>query len=169
LQIDKICKVAKKPMVVTYTGLIQTCIDSNNIENARYIFNQMQNFCAPNIVTCNVMLKLYKEHKMFDEAHGLFNEVISGKVVPNKFTFNTMMEACVENGKFEEFERVFLQMLHHGHHFDVQRHLKMVVEAFRAGKVLSFLYVLILIWILENSFCMIMAPLVIHNMFMLLD
>lgn len=91
------------------------------------------------------MLKAYKEHKMFDEANELFNEIINGKVVPDKFTFNTMMEACVENGEFEEFERAFLQMLHHGHHFDVQRHLKMVIYAFRAGKVFSFLFVLSLI------------------------
>lgn len=123
---------------MTYTGLIQTCIDSNNIENARYIFNQMQNFCAPNLVTYNIMLKSYKQEKMFDDAKGLFNEIINGKVVPDKFTFNTMMEACVENGKFEDFERVFLQMLRHGHHFDERKHLKMVMDAFKAGKVLSF-------------------------------
>ncbi|KAF3325717.1 pentatricopeptide repeat-containing protein [Carex littledalei] len=134
LQIDKICKVAKKPLVVTYTGLIQTCIDSNNIENARYIFNQMQNFCAPNLITYNIMLKSYKQEKMFDDAKGLFNEIINGKVVPDKFTFNTMMEVCVENGKFEDFERVFLQMLRHGHHFDARKHLKMVMDAFKAGK-----------------------------------
>ncbi|KAJ4754837.1 Pentatricopeptide repeat-containing protein [Rhynchospora pubera] len=134
LQIDKICKVAKKPLVVTYTGLIQACIDSNNIENARYIYNQMQNFCTPNVITCNIMLKSYKQRKMFDEAKGLLTEMINGKVVPDKFTFNTMMEACVENGKFEDFEWVFLQMLRHGHHFDARRHLKMVMDAFRAGK-----------------------------------
>lgn len=98
----------------------------------------MQNFCAPNLVTYNIMLKSYKQEKMFDDAKGLFNEIINGKVVPNKFTFNTMMEACVENGKFEDFERVFLQMLRHGHHFDERKHLKMVMDAFKAGKVLSF-------------------------------
>jgi pentatricopeptide repeat protein len=104
---------------------------------------------------------------MFDEANGLFNKVISGKVVPTKFLFNAMMEACVANRKFEKLERVFLQMLHNGHHFDVRRHLKIVIDALRAGKVLFSLYFLHLIWILENSFCM--APTVIYNnMFMLL-
>ncbi|XP_020103187.1 pentatricopeptide repeat-containing protein At1g30610, chloroplastic isoform X2 [Ananas comosus] len=146
LQVDKICKVAKKPLVVTYTGLIQTCVDSGNMENAGYIFNQMQRFCSPNIVTCNIMLKSYIEHGMFEEAKGLFHKILDGshqinsktdlnkRVVPDKFTFNTMMEACAETKNWEEFENVFQQMLHHGYHFDSRRHLRMVLDAFRAGK-----------------------------------
>ncbi|XP_072967474.1 pentatricopeptide repeat-containing protein At1g30610, chloroplastic [Typha angustifolia] len=146
LQIDKICKVAKKPLVVTYTGLIQTCLDSGNIENGRYIFNQMHNFCSPNIVTCNIMLKSYIEHGLSKEAKDLFYNILdssrlinsktylSKKVVPDKFTFNTMMEACAKTEDWDDFENVFRQMLRHGYHFDTRRHLRMVLDAFRAGK-----------------------------------
>lgn len=117
------------------------------MENAGYIFNQMQRFCSPNIVTCNIMLKSYIEHGMFEEAKGLFHKILDGshqinsktdlnkRVVPDKFTFNTMMEACAETKNWEEFENVFQQMLHHGYHFDSRRHLRMVLDAFRAGKV----------------------------------
>ncbi|KAF0917383.1 hypothetical protein E2562_017837 [Oryza meyeriana var. granulata] len=48
LQVEKICKVANKPLVVTYTGLIQTCIDNGSMENAKYIFDEMCKYCSPN-------------------------------------------------------------------------------------------------------------------------
>ncbi|KAJ3693554.1 hypothetical protein LUZ60_009034 [Juncus effusus] len=147
VQVDKICKVAKKPLVVTYTGLIQACIDSNNMKYARYIFNNMQKYCSPNVITCNIMVKSYLQNNMFDEGKDLFYEIVNGvsdingksdlrgKVVPDKFMFNIMMESCAENKKWEDFARAFLQMLQHGYHFDAKRHLKMVMDAFRAGKV----------------------------------
>ena len=107
-QIEKICKVANKPLVVTYTGLIQACLDSGNIQNAVYIFNQMRNFCPPNLVTCNIMLKAYLEHGLFEEANELFNKMLDDgnhisrrsdykfRVIPDIYTFNTMLDACRE-------------------------------------------------------------------------
>ncbi|KAK1304584.1 Pentatricopeptide repeat-containing protein [Acorus calamus] len=108
-QIDKLCKVAKKPLVVTYTGLIQTCINSGSIENAAYIFNEMQKFCSPNVVTCNIMLKAYLEHGMLEKAIDLFQKILDGihhishksscsdRAIPDKFTFNIMLEACLSS------------------------------------------------------------------------
>ncbi|CAL9174205.1 unnamed protein product [Musa hybrid cultivar] len=147
LQIDKICKVAKKPLVVTYTGLIKACLDSGSIENGAFVFNQMHKFCSPNIVTYNIMLKSYLNHGMFEEAKDLFQKILDGshqianrgdlsqKVVPDKFTFNTMIEACAQTQKWDDFESAYGQMLNHGYHFDTRRHLRMVLDAFRAGKV----------------------------------
>uniref|UniRef100_A0A1D1YMK8 Pentatricopeptide repeat-containing protein At1g30610, chloroplastic n=1 Tax=Anthurium amnicola TaxID=1678845 RepID=A0A1D1YMK8_9ARAE len=147
LQIDKLCKVAQKPLVVTYTGLIQTCLDCGSIHNATYIFDQMHKCCYPNVVTCNIMLKSYVEHGMFQEAKYLFQTILEGnkcinkrsdligKVVPDKFMFNTVMEACVDTKHWDDFEYVYQQMFHYGYHFDAKRHLHMVMEASRAGKV----------------------------------
>ncbi|URD73476.1 PPR repeat [Musa troglodytarum] len=147
LQIDKICKVAKKPLVVTYTGLIKACLDSGSIENGAFVFNQMHKFCSPNIVTYNIMLKSYLNHGMFEEAKDLFQKILDGshqityrgdlsqKVVPDKFTFNTMIEACAQTQKWDDFENAYEQMLNHGYHFNTRRHLHMVLDAFRAGKV----------------------------------
>ncbi|KAJ6796313.1 pentatricopeptide repeat-containing protein, chloroplastic [Iris pallida] len=146
-QINKICKVAKKPLFVTYTGLIQACLDSGNIENGTYIFNQMHKFCSPNSVTCNIMLKSYIEHGMYNEAKDLFWKILDGshqikskvdsdqKAIPDKFTFNTMMEACASTNNWDDFESTYKQMLHHGYHFDTKRHLRMVLDASRAGKI----------------------------------
>ncbi|KAL0908790.1 hypothetical protein M5K25_023299 [Dendrobium thyrsiflorum] len=145
-QINKISKVAKKPLVVTYTGLIQACLDSGSIENATYIFNQMNGFCSPNVITFNIMLKSYVGHGMFEEAKVLFQNILSGsheinikgeysqKVFPDKFTFNTMMEACAAASKWDDFENSYREMLHHGYHFDERRHMRLVFDAWRAGK-----------------------------------
>ncbi|XP_020576653.1 pentatricopeptide repeat-containing protein At1g30610, chloroplastic [Phalaenopsis equestris] len=145
-QIKKISKVAKKPLVVTYTGLIQACVESGSIENATYIFNQMNSFCSPNVITFNIMLKSYIQHGMFEEAKSLFQRILSDsheingedefsrKVFPDKFTFNTMMEACAAASKWDDFEDFFREMIRHGYHFDEKRHMRLVFDAWRAGK-----------------------------------
>ena len=147
-QIEKICKVANKPLVVTYTGLIQACLDSGNIQNAAYIFDQVYEFCSPNLITYNVMLKAYVEHGMFEEAKELFGKMlgdenhISSKsdyrdrvVLPDIYTFNTMLDACNAEKRWDDFEYVYKRMLHHGFHFNAKRHLRMILDASRAGKV----------------------------------
>nr|TKR79651.1 hypothetical protein D5086_0000270190 [Populus alba] len=112
-QIEKICKVANKPLVVTYTGLIQACLDSGNIQNGVYIFNQMRNFCPPNLVTCNIMLKARRSDYKF-------------RVIPDIYTFNTMLDASIAENRWDDFEYVYQKMLHHGFHFNANRHLRMV-------------------------------------------
>ncbi|CAM0882078.1 unnamed protein product [Alopecurus aequalis] len=147
LQVEKICKVAKKPLVVTYTGLIQTCLDSGSIENAKYIFNEMHNYCSPNNVTCNIMLKSYIDHGMFEDAKNLLENILSGRIrskadlgqqaIADKFTFNTFMDACAEAKKWNDFEYTFRKMLSNGYHFEERRHLRMVLDAYRNGKLLE--------------------------------
>ncbi|XP_031500237.1 pentatricopeptide repeat-containing protein At1g30610, chloroplastic [Nymphaea colorata] len=146
VQVDKICKVARKPLVVTYTGLIKACFDSGSIENGMYVYNHMTKFCSPNLVTYNMMLKAYVGHRMFNDAKGLFWKILEGaevgskvtgsgqKLMADSITFNTMLEACAAEEKWDEFECVYQRMLHHGYQFDVKRHLRLVLEASKAGK-----------------------------------
>ncbi|KAL6502181.1 hypothetical protein OROHE_024774 [Orobanche hederae] len=145
-QIDKICKVANKPLVVTYTGLIQACLEAGNVENGAYIFNHMQKFCSPNLITCNIMLKAFLDHGMFEEAKRLFIKLLENgnfishesdykaRVIPDIYSFNTMLDGCVVEGKWDDVEFVYQQMLKHGHHFNAKRHLHLVLDACRAGK-----------------------------------
>lgn len=147
MQIDKICKVANKPLVITYTGLIQACLDSGSVQNGAYIFNQMHKFCSPNLVTCNIMLKAYLQNGMFEEAKDLFQKMsdninhISTKndymdrVIPDNHTFNTMLDACLAEKKWDDLEYVYQRMLLHGYHFNTKHHLRMITEACSAGKV----------------------------------
>ncbi|KAL3522947.1 hypothetical protein ACH5RR_015781, partial [Cinchona calisaya] len=146
MQIDKICKVANKPLVVTYTGLIQACVDSGNIKNGAYIFNHMQNFCSPNLVTYNIMLKAFLDHGIFEEAKELFLRLLEKSqsinrtsdykevVMPDLYTFNTMLDACAAEQKWDELEFVYVKMLKYGYHFNAKRHLRMILDACNAGK-----------------------------------
>lgn len=146
-QIKKICRVANKPLVVTYTGLIQACLDSGNVKNAAYIFDQMKEVCNPNLVTCNIMLKAYLQEALFEDGRELFQKMLEdgnniesssdfeSRVLPDTYTFNTMLEACAEHKKWDEFGYAYQEMLRHGYHFNAKRHLKMVLEASRAGQV----------------------------------
>ncbi|XP_050367964.1 pentatricopeptide repeat-containing protein At1g30610, chloroplastic [Argentina anserina] len=144
MQIEKICKVANKPLVVTYTGLIQACLDAGSIENGAYVFNQMENFCSPNLVTCNVMLKGYLDHGMYEEAKMLFQKMLedgfhskSGyelRVTPDIYTFNTLLEACITEKRWDDFEAFYKRMLQSGYNFNVKRHLRMILDGWKAGK-----------------------------------
>ncbi|KAF9620554.1 hypothetical protein IFM89_013219 [Coptis chinensis] len=147
MQMDKICKVAHKPLVVTYTGLIQACLDAGSVQDGGFIFKQMQEFCSPNLVTCNIMLKAYLEHKMFEDAKDLFQKMLDGSchitkrsdckntVTPDSYTFNTMLDSCAAENKWDYFTYCFQQMLHRGYNFNTKRHQRMILEACRAGKV----------------------------------
>ncbi|KAF8695992.1 hypothetical protein HU200_036873 [Digitaria exilis] len=144
LQVEKICKVANKPLVVTFTGLIQACIDNGSMENAKYIFNKMCNYCSPNTVTCNIMLKSFVEHGMLEDAKDLLQDILNGRIrskadssqtaAADKFTFNTFMEACAQAQRWDDFEYAFREMLSRRYHFDERRHLRMVLDAYRNGK-----------------------------------
>ncbi|XP_065847454.1 pentatricopeptide repeat-containing protein At1g30610, chloroplastic isoform X2 [Euphorbia lathyris] len=146
LQIEKICKVANKPLVVTCTGLLQACLDSGNVQNAVYIFNQMTQFCSPNLVTCNIMLKAYLEHGLFEEAKELFRKMTEDisnirsrhddkiRVMIDIYSFNLMLDACATKKSWDDFEYVYERMLYHGYHFNGKRHLRMILDASRAGK-----------------------------------
>lgn len=142
--VEKICKVANKPLVVTYTGLIQACLEARDIESGSFIFKQMEEYCSPNLVTCNVMLKAYLDHGMFEEAKQLFNRMLEDvihinsksdykfQVIPDIYTFNTILDACFEGKRWDDLQYVYQKMLHHGHHFNEKRHLRIVLDSSRA-------------------------------------
>lgn len=146
MQIDKLCRVANKPLVVTFTGLIQACVDSGDAKNGAYIFEHMQKFCSPNLVTYNIMLKAFLNQGMFEEAKQLFLRLLENshninsksdykeKVTPDLYTFNTMLEGCAAEEKWDDLEWVYVEMLKSGYHFNSKRHLQIILDASSAGK-----------------------------------
>lgn len=137
--------------MITYTGLMQACVDSGDVENAAYIFSHMQKFCSPNLVTCNIMLKAFLDHGKFEDAKQLFLTLLDNgnnirreedyrvRVIPDIYTFNTMLDACAAEKRWDDFEFVYTQMLRYGHHFNAKRHLRLILEAQRAGKVFHYI------------------------------
>jgi len=98
------------------------------------------------------MLKAYLEHGKFEEAKGLFLRMLEDgnfvsniahykdKVIPDIYTFNILLDACMKEQRWEDLEFVYKQMLHYGYHFNAKRHLRMIMNACKAGKVFFFSY-----------------------------
>lgn len=134
---------------------MQASLDSGNIQDGAYIFEKMKEICAPNLVTFNIMLNAYLEHGMFQEAKALFEQMSENAsrlrgstdykmlVVPDTYTFNAMLDACVAEKRWDYFYHVYQRMLYHGFPFNKKRHLRMILEASKAGKV-TFLFLLYL-------------------------
>ncbi|KAI4343116.1 hypothetical protein MLD38_027654 [Melastoma candidum] len=92
------------------------------------------------------MINAYIKHGMFEEAKELFNKMLEDRdhitceadyktrVLPDIYTFNTMLDACFEGKMWDDLEFVFQRLLDHGCHFNVDRHLHIVLESSRAGK-----------------------------------
>lgn len=147
MQISKICKVADKPIVVTYTGLIQVCLDSGYMEDAAIIFEEMRRFCSPNLVTCNIMMKGYLQHGLFEEAKQLFMRLLENsrhigskeecmdKIIPDIYTFNLLLDASFADKRWDDLEFVYSCMLKYGYRFNSKRHLRMVLHSCAVGKV----------------------------------
>lgn len=134
--------------MVTYTGLIQACLNSGNIQDGEYIFNQMNDFCSPNLVTYNIMMQAYVTHGCLKKAKELFEKILEdgnhissksdykSRVIPDLHTFNTLLNAYFAERRWDDFEFVYKQMLDHGYHFNAKRHLSMIMNASKAGKVI---------------------------------
>lgn len=126
----------------------------------------MQKFCSPNLITYKIMLKGFLDHEMFEEAKELFLKLLANiesisrkghyenKVIPDLYTFNLMLDACLAAQKWEDLEFFFVKMLKYGYHFNAKRHLQMILDACRAGKVLivSAISVRIILSLFVHSF-----------------
>lgn len=133
--------------MVTYTGLIQACIDSGDVQSGVYVFNHMHKFCSPNLITYNILLKAYLDHELFEEAKQLFLGLLENgnrirnksdckdMVLPDIHSFNLMLDGFSAQLKWDEVECIYLQMLKHGYHFNSKRHLRIVLHSCNAGKV----------------------------------
>ncbi|KVH97433.1 Pentatricopeptide repeat-containing protein, partial [Cynara cardunculus var. scolymus] len=94
----------------------------------------MHKFCFPNLVTYNVMLKGYLDHHLFEEARELFHKLLEKRghvtssadyrhtVLPDIYTFNLMLDACLVNQRWDDLEFFYTRMLQHGYYFNTKRH-----------------------------------------------
>ncbi|XP_044495068.1 pentatricopeptide repeat-containing protein At1g30610, chloroplastic-like [Mangifera indica] len=93
------------------------------------------------------MLKAYLENGFFEEAKKLFQQMSEDSshhsretdnrdlLVPDVYTFNTMLGACIVEKRWDDLEHVYKTMLQHGFHFNAKRRVRMILDASRAGRV----------------------------------
>lgn len=101
----------------------------------------MKKHCAPDIGAINAMLKVYKKTDNFESARELFESIrnpISDhdnkSIVPDVFTYTSMLDASASAQQWEYFEFVYKEMTLQGIPIDQSRHAKLLVAASRSGK-----------------------------------
>ncbi|XP_022739855.1 pentatricopeptide repeat-containing protein At5g67570, chloroplastic [Durio zibethinus] len=148
IEVEKMKKLSdRKPLEITFTGLIMASMDGGHVNDCISIFQYMKDHCAPNIGTINAMLKLYGQNDMFSKAKELFEEInkaksgpydsLNGKftsLIPDGFTYSLMLEASASAHQWEYFEYVYKEMSLSGYQLDQTKHAILLVEASRAGK-----------------------------------
>ncbi|KAF4375149.1 hypothetical protein F8388_017295 [Cannabis sativa] len=156
LEVDKMKKLSNtRPLAVTFTGMIMSSMRSGHIDDCISIFETMKNHCSPNIGTINTMLKVYGRNDMFSKAKELFEEIKKANsdscpsldghktlLVPDEFTYSSMLEASASALQWEYFEFVYKEMVISGYQLDQTKHASLLLKASRNGK-----------WhLLENAF-----------------
>ncbi|KAF6159742.1 hypothetical protein GIB67_030000 [Kingdonia uniflora] len=133
-----------KPLVVTFTGMILSCLEGGHVKDCISVFQTMSNHCSSNIGTINAMLKVYGRNDMFAEAKELFEETkvmdsacrgtSSFSLDPDIYTYSSILEASAVAHQWEYFEYVYKEMPLSGFQIDQNKHAWLLVEASRAGK-----------------------------------
>ena len=59
----------------------------------------MMQGCLPNVVTYTAMLDVLCKNFMFDQAHGLLEDMVMEKCSPNTVTFNTVIKGLCSGGR----------------------------------------------------------------------
>ncbi|XP_039032040.1 pentatricopeptide repeat-containing protein At5g67570, chloroplastic isoform X2 [Hibiscus syriacus] len=148
IEVDKIKKLStRKPLEITFTGLIMASLDGGYVDDCISIFQYMKDHCAPNIGTVNAMLRVYGQNDMFSKAKELFEKTniarsgpcgsLNGKfgnLTPDGFTYSLMLEASASAHQWEYFDYVYREMALCGYQLDQSKHPILLVEASRAGK-----------------------------------
>lgn len=145
MEIEKLKKLRlSKPLAVTFTGMILSSLDGGHVDDCVSIFEQMLGHCPPNIGTINAMLKVYGHNDMFLEVKELFEKVKTGynafrgdgdsPLIPDFYTYGTLLEASVYAHQWEYFEYVYKEMCFSGYQLDQEKHAALLVKASKAGK-----------------------------------
>lgn len=148
LEVEKMKKLSyTRSLEVAFTGMILSSMKAGYIKDCISIFEHMKTHCSPNIGTLNIMLKVYGHNDMFSKAKELFEEIKKGNsdsspssdggttfLVPDEYTYNSMLEASASALQWEYFEYVYKEMVLSGYQLEQHKHASLLLEASKAGK-----------------------------------
>merc|ERR1719428_471777 len=83
---------------MTYNAMLDACIQCQNGPNAFALFQEMKNEGVFDVVSFNILLKMYLREKKHAEAQKLLKEMKGCGLQPNKITFNELINTKVEAG-----------------------------------------------------------------------
>jgi len=83
---------------MAYNSLLDACIQCGDSARARKLSEQMKSDGFMDVVSFNIILKMYLREKKHDEAQHLLKEMREQGLQPNKITYNELINAKVEAG-----------------------------------------------------------------------
>merc|ERR1719301_476898 len=83
---------------MAYNSLLDACIQCGDLAHARKLSEQMKSDGFMDVVSFNIILKMYLREKKHDEAQHLLKEMREQGLQPNKITYNELINAKVETG-----------------------------------------------------------------------
>lgn len=91
-----------------YNTILTAMVNSNDIENADKLFDQMcdsnrlpTKYPKKNLVTYNIMIGVYARFGRREDAFDVFNAMRGTGLAPDKFTITALIKAVVKDGDFD--------------------------------------------------------------------
>ncbi|CAH9129576.1 unnamed protein product [Cuscuta epithymum] len=102
-----------EPTTELYTALLAAYSRSNLIEKALAVLHEMTKLplCAPDVHTYSILIKACVDGSRFDLLEPLYQEMDERSISPNTVTQNIVLSGYGKAGKYEEMEKVLLNML----------------------------------------------------------
>merc|ERR1719191_2718581 len=83
---------------MAYNSLLDACIQCGDSAQAQKLFEQMKSDSVIDVVSFNIILKIYLREKKHDQAQQLLKDMHEQGLQPNKITYNELINAKVEAG-----------------------------------------------------------------------
>ncbi|KAE8690694.1 Pentatricopeptide repeat-containing protein [Hibiscus syriacus] len=109
-------KTLTEPCNITLIDALRSCIDSGSIEDALYLFEEMNH---SDTFTWNIVIKGLVQKGLFDEAISYFHRMEFEGVRPDKFTYPFVLKACAGLLSFKEGSKVHAKLIKVGLDLDV--------------------------------------------------
>jgi pentatricopeptide repeat protein len=99
---------------MAYNSLLDACIQCNDVLQAQKLFEQMKSDGSFDVVSFNIVLKMYLREKKHDQAQQLLKEMRGHGLEPNKITYNELINAKVEAGDRNGVWQLLAEMQNQG-------------------------------------------------------
>lgn len=97
--------------IYVWNALINMYSKCGSLEDARLVFDEMH---PKDVVSWNTMISGYAKMRRGEEALQLYKQMQQEHMMPDKFTFVTILNVCARLGALEEGKKVHAQMIERG-------------------------------------------------------
>lgn len=110
---DEMIEQGIEPTSELYTALLAACCRSNLVDKAFSILEEMKSLplCQPDVYTYSILIKACVDAMRFELVESLYDQMAERGITPNTVTQNIVLSGYGKAGKYDEMEKVLLNML----------------------------------------------------------